>query len=161
MQRPRIPSPRPAPQNPARIPPGTARAAPGVPLPRRTCGQFPDGRAWEVSADGDGASVRMAGRTVAEAHLWSRDEQLTMEFWVDGQDLPGQVGAQLVAAAFAEPAVRDHQPVLICLPRRDGGLLEHVRRHVEGARTRAAGMSCLVEGTVCKTAPGSRVPPAS
>ena len=159
MQRPRIPSPRPAPQNPAPTRSGTTRAAPGVPLPRRTCGRFPDGRVWEVTADDEGAAVRMAGRTVAEAHLWCRGEELTMEFWIDGQDLPGQVGAQLVAAAFAEPAVHDRQPVLICLPRRDGGLLEHVRSHVDGARTRAAGMSCLVEGTVCKAVPGGPVPP--
>lgn len=130
-----------------------------MPVPRRTAGRFPDGRGWEVRTDGAGAAVLMAGRTVAEAHLWCRGEELTMEFWVDGQDLPGQVGARLVAAAFAEPAVHDHQPVLICLPRRDGGLLEHVRRHIDGARTRAAGMSCLVEGTVCKAARGGTVPP--
>lgn len=135
------------------MPRDTIPSSPAVPVPRRTVGQFPDGRGWEVIADCDGAAVRMAGRTVAEAHLWRRGDDLTMEFWVDGVDLPGQVGAQLVAAAFAEPAVHDHQPVLICLPRRDGGLLEHVRRHVDGARTRAAGMTCLVEGIVHKGTP--------
>lgn len=159
MQRPRIPYPRTESQDLVRSPHGAAPTGPSVPVPRRTCGRFPDGRPWEVTADGAGAAVLLGGRTVAEAHLWVRDEELTIEFWVDGQDLPGQVSAQLVAATFAEPAVHDHQSVLICLPRRDGGLLEHVRSHVDGARTRAAGMSCLVEGTVCKAAPSGPVPP--
>lgn len=126
-----------------------------MPVPRRALGQFPDGRAWEVTADGVGATVLMAGRPVAEAHLWRRGEDLAIEFWVDGQDLPDEVSARLVAAAFADPAVRDHQPVLICVPRRDGGLLGHVHRHLDDARTRAAGMTCLVEGTVRKDAAGS------
>ncbi len=132
--------------------PGTpALPAPAGPIgtfPRRVPGQAADGRRWELLVDPTGICAVMAGATVGEAHIWTREERLTIEFWVDGADFPYGLSAHLVDQAFAHPAVRDAQPVLICLPRRDAGLLPHVMRHVDAARTHAAGMTCLIEGTV-------------
>ena len=68
--------------------------------------------------------------------------------FMDEPDLPAELGDQLVARAFALPAVRMHRPVLVCIPQRSCGLLARARRHVQDARTRAAGVTCLLEGQV-------------
>jgi len=86
--------------------------------------------------------------TVAEAHVSERGEQIVVELWADGPDLPPELGAQLVSQAFALPGLVAHRPVLVCVPRREGAILEQARRHVEGARTRAAGVTCLIEGRI-------------
>ena len=90
----------------------------------------------------------MPGGSVAEARVSERDEQVVIEFWTDEPGLPAELGDQLVARAFALPAVRMHRPVLVCIPQRSCGLLARARRHVQDARTRAAGVTCLLEGQV-------------
>lgn len=135
--------------------------APDSPLgtfPRRIAGEASDGRRWELLVASTGISAVMAGTTVGEAHIWTGDDRLTVEFWVDGGDFPGALGAHLVEQVFAHPALGRPQPILVCLPRRDAGLLEHVLRRVTEAHTRAAGMTCLVEGTVGREAPAQPAP---
>ena len=145
-----IPEQRPAPPAPD-SPIGT--------FPRRVPGVASDGRRWELLIDPSGISAVMAGITVGEAHIWTRDQRLTIEFWVDGADFPYSLSTHLVDQAFAHPAVIRRQPVLVCLPRRDAGLLEHVLEHVAEATTHAAGMTCLIEGTVRDRPPAPPVPP--
>jgi hypothetical protein len=121
-------------------------------------GRAADGRSWELVTDAAGITAVMGAATVAEAHVWERDQEITIELWVDGADLPGALSVQLVAQAFAHPAVRAHRPVLLCIPRREGALLQQVLRRVDEARTRAAGMTCLVEGTIREDPPVPPVP---
>lgn len=125
--------------------------APDSPIgtfPRRIPGHASDGWRWELLVDASGISAVMAGTTVGEAHIWTRDERVTIEFWVDGADFPHSLSAHLVEQAFTHPAVSERRPVLVCIPRRDAGLLDHVLRHVAEAHTHAAGMTCLIEGVV-------------
>jgi hypothetical protein len=122
-------------------------------------GRAADGRTWELRFATGGIAAVMGGTTVGEVHVWAGNDRVTLEFWVDGADFPASLSAHLVEQAFADPAVRDGDPVLVCLPRRDGGLLEPVLRHVADARARAVGMTCLLEGTVRDQAPPAVVPP--
>jgi hypothetical protein len=55
---------------------------------------------------------------------------------------------RLVGEAFAHPAVRPERPILVTLPRGDSAVLEQVHAHLHGARSRVAGVTCLVEGRV-------------
>lgn len=128
-------------------------------LSQRMGGRAPDGRTWELRVGAGGIAAVMAGATVGEVHVWAGNGLVTLEFWVDGADLPASLSAHLVEQAFANPTVREGDPVLVCLPRRDGGLLEPVLRHVADARSRAVGMTCLLEGTVRDQSPPPVVPP--
>jgi hypothetical protein len=91
--------------------------------------------------------VTTAG-TVAEAHVSEPDERVVVELWSGSPDLPPELTADLVARAFALPAIRPRRPVLVCLPRRDAALLEAAHRYVRAAWTRAAGTTCLIEGRI-------------
>ncbi|MGY1642288.1 hypothetical protein ACI782_14355 [Geodermatophilus sp. SYSU D00703] len=128
------PRPRSAPTGPAR--------------PRRIPGGSPDGRRWELLVEPTGVTVVMSESAVAEAHVREPDGEVVVEFWVDGPDLPDPLSAQLAAQTFAHPAVRAHRRILVCVPRSDAVLLREARQRIEGARTRAAGTTCLVEGRV-------------
>jgi hypothetical protein len=77
-----------------------------------------------------------------------RDEQVVVEFWADGPDLPAELGIQLVSHAFSLPALRPHRPVLVCVPQYNGAVLAEARRRVDGAWTRTAGVTCLLEGRI-------------
>ena len=79
-----------------------------------------------------------------------RDEQVVVEFWVEGPGLPAELSAELVRYAFLLPAIRPHRPVLVCVPRHDGAVLAEAQRRVEGAWTRAAGVTCLLEGRIAE-----------
>ncbi|MGY1591835.1 hypothetical protein ACI79D_07655 [Geodermatophilus sp. SYSU D00708] len=125
------------------------RSAPTAPVgPRRIPGGAPDGRRWELVVEPSAVTVVMSDASVAEAHVWEPDEEVVVEFWVDGPDLPDPLSTQLVEQAFAHPAVRADRPILVCAPRQDGALVHEARRRIAGARTRAAGTTCLMEGRV-------------
>ncbi|MGY1692471.1 hypothetical protein [Geodermatophilus sp. SYSU D01105] len=136
-------------------PPRPRTAPTALARPRRIPGGTPDGRRWELLVEPTGVTVVMSAVAVAEAHVWEPDGEVVVEFWADGPDLPDPLSAQLVEQAFAHPAVRAHRPILVCAPRQDGTLVQEARRRIEGARTRAAGTTCLMEGRV---GPGPIVP---
>jgi hypothetical protein len=73
-----------------------------------------------------------------------RGEQVVLE--LPAASAPA--AAELVAAAFAHPAVRAHRPVLVVVPRGDTDLIEAVHRRVGAASSRVAGVTCLIEGRV-------------
>ncbi|MGZ4483191.1 MAG: hypothetical protein ACXVX8_13310 [Blastococcus sp.] len=131
-------------------------SSPSIPTPRspaestarRIPGHSADGRRWELLADSTGVAAVTPAGTVADAHVSERDDQVVVEFWADGTDLPHELSAELVRQAFTHPAVRADRPVLVCVPRRNGGVIADARRHVRDARTRAAGVTCLMEGLV-------------
>lgn len=117
-------------------------------LPRRTTGHCADGRPWNLRTDATSVTATTTAGTVAEAHVSERADLVVVEFWADPVDLPSTLGARLVDEAFALPAVRPDRPVLVCVSRRDGAVLEEARRHVADAHARAAGVTCLIEGRV-------------
>lgn len=128
----------------------SAGAAPsGTPGRRTAAGQ------WELVTDSTGVTAVTPAGAIAEARVSERDEQVVVEFWADPADLPRDLCVRLVTQAFSLPAVRPHRPVLVCAPRRSGAVLAHARRRVQGARTRAAGVTCLIEGRVGAAAPDS------
>ena len=134
------------------VPPSTTdQDVPGRPptaAPRTTPGRSADGRQWELrSADTGIAAVTPSG-TVAEAHVSEQEDVVVVELRADRPGLPSELSSQLVTQAFSLPAVRTHRPVLVCVPRHDGALLDHARRHVEEPRTHAAGVTCMIEGRV-------------
>lgn len=115
---------------------------------RTTVGLVADGRPWELRRETDRATAVMAGRPVGEARVSERGDLVVIELWVEEAGVPAEVPAGLVTWVFARPQVRPPRPVLVCVPRHDGGLLALARRRVRDARTRAAGGTCLVEGYV-------------
>jgi len=105
-------------------------------------------RQWQLLTDDSSVIVVSSGLTLAEARVCEPDERVVIEFWVDPSGLPAEVTEQLVEQAFARPAVRPRRPVLVCVPKRDGAVLEHADRFVSGAVVRPAGVTCLIEGYV-------------
>ena len=151
------PPPRPTPEaEPSRgRRPGPPTAPVAVPGPRRpvdtrrtTSGRSVDGRQWELLTDPTSVTAVTRRGTVAEAHVSELDEQVVVEFWADGPDLPEELSAQLVRQAFSLPAVRPHRRVLVCVPQQNGAVLAEARQCVEGAWTRTAGVTCLLEGRI-------------
>ena len=151
------PPPRPTPQagpsrtrrrEPAAAPVSVAEPRLPVDTGRRTSGRSADGRQWELLTDPSSVTAVTRRGTVAEAHVSERDEQVVVEFWADGPDLPTELSAQLVRQAFSLPAVRPRRRVLVCVPQHNGAVLAEARRRVEGAWTRTAGVTCLLEGRI-------------
>lgn len=108
----------------------------------------PNPRRWDLIIERDAVAAVTGSETIAEVHIWERDELVILEFWVDGVDAPLALSVELVEQVFAHPAVQAHDPVLACVPRHRRELLEQACRHIEDARTRGAGMTCLIEGRV-------------
>ena len=143
------------------VSPPQRTSSPTVPadgLPRRTSGRSADGRGWELLTDPGGVTAVTSTGTVGEARVSVRGEQVVVELWADGPDLPPELGAQVVDEAFLLAAVEAHRPVLVCVLQRDGALLDQARRHVQGARTRAAGVTCLIEGRIGEDPPSTPAP---
>ena len=157
-----------APPHPGRPPSGrtpvAAAIAPEprspVDAPRTTVGRAADGRQWELRIGPSGVTAVTRRGTVAEAHVSERNEQVVVEFWAEGPDQPAELSIQLVAQAFSLPAVRPHRPVLVCVPQHNGAVLAEARRRLEGAWTRTAGVTCLLEGRIGEgpSAPPGAVP---
>jgi hypothetical protein len=126
----------------------TTRSIPVPAFPRRLPGRAADGRRWELLTARQSVTAVTAAGTVAEAHVSERADVVVLEFWTDTTGLPAELPAQLVDATFTLPAVRPHRPVVVCVPQRDGNLLAQARRRVADARTRSAGVTCLIEGRV-------------
>jgi hypothetical protein len=103
---------------------------------------------WELSSDDVTVTARTPAGPVAEARVSESGERVVVEFWAQPPALPRELAADLVARAFALPAVRPRRPVLLCVPRCDGELLLQARRFVQRAEVRAAGTTCLIEGIV-------------
>jgi hypothetical protein len=149
-----------------KVSPPTRPSPPSVPtqriasgeFPRRTSGRSADGRRWELLTDPGGVTAVTSTGTVGEARVSVRGEQIVVELWADGPDLPPELGAQVVNEAFSLPAVEAHRPVLVCVLQRDGALLDEARRHVQDARTRAAGVTCLIEGRIGEDPPSTPAP---
>jgi hypothetical protein len=117
-------------------------------FPRRIRGRAGDGRAWELLTSRSGVEVLTEAGRLAEAQVAEEVDRVVVDIraWLRG--LPPDVGARLVGQAFAHPAVRADRPVLVILPRGESAVLEEVQSHVAGARSRVAGVTCLVEGRV-------------
>ncbi len=105
-------------------------------------------RRWELVVDPEAVALVTGAVTFAEAHIWERDGQVILEFWFDGAEVPSAPVVELVERAFAHPAVQPDARVLACVPRREAGLLEQARRHIQDASTRTVGLTCLLEGRV-------------
>lgn len=106
------------------------------------------GHPWELLSSSAGVAVVGAGGRVAEAQVADEPGRVVVDVRSEWQGLPAEVGARLVAQAFAHPAAQAHRPVLVVLPRGESAVLEEVRRHVWGARVRVAGVTAIVEGRV-------------
>ena len=109
---------------------------------------------WELSSDGCSVTARTPSGPVAEARVSESGQRVVVEFWSQAGALPRDLARDLVARAFTLPSVRPRRPVLVCIPRCDGALLEQARRFVQRPEVRAAGTTCLMEGVV-----GSALPP--
>jgi hypothetical protein len=109
------------------------------------------GRRWVLRNDENTVTAVTTDGTVAEARVSEPDERVVVELWASPSDLPPELVTDLVARAFALPAMRPHRAVLVCVPRRDAALLEQAHQHVRAAWTRAAGTTCLIEGRIGTT----------
>src|SRR6185369_1558634 len=116
-------------------------ADPLATFPRRIRGQANDGRPWELLTSRTGvAAVGEAGR-LAEAEVAEEPGRVVVDIRPESLGLPAELVGRLVGEAFAHPAVRAERPVLVTLPRGDSAVLEAVRAHVDGARSRVAGVT--------------------
>jgi hypothetical protein len=126
-------------------------ADPLATFPRRIRGHGPDGRAWELLTSRTGVSVVSEVGRLAEAEVAEEPGRVVVDIRADLPGLPADVVARLVGSAFEHPAVRAERPILVTLPRGDSAVLEEVQAHLDGARARVAGVTCLVEGRVRAT----------
>ena len=120
-------------------------------FPRRIRGRAGDGRSWELLTSRTGVAVVGEAGRLAEVRVGDEGERVVVDFRASLSGLPADIGARLVGEAFAHPAVRADRPILVSLPRGESTVLEEVRTRLVGARSRVAGVTCLVEGTVRAT----------
>jgi hypothetical protein len=123
-------------------------AAPLATFPRRIQGHGEDGRPWELLTSRTGVAVLGETGRLAEAQVAEEPDRVVVDIRPDLLGLPAEVVARLVGEAFAHPAVRAERPILVTLPRGDSAVLEEVQAHLDDARSRVAGVTCLVEGRV-------------
>jgi hypothetical protein len=123
-------------------------ADPLATFPRRIRGHSGDGRHWELLTSRTGVAVVGESGRLAEAEVAEESDRVVLDIRPELLGLPADVVARLVGEAFAHPAVRAQRPILVTLPRGDSAVLEEVQAHLEGARSRVAGVTCLVEGRV-------------
>jgi hypothetical protein len=112
-------------------------------------------RRFRLEVDRTGVVMRAGTGPLAEAHVAEDADRLVVNLWAE-PGVPDDVRAHLLQEVFALPVVREHRPVLVALPRGESTVLEWVRDHLEGARSRVAGATCLVEGRVRGATPSSR-----
>src|SRR3954447_6859680 len=138
------------PSPPDRPAPTTA-TDPLATFPRRIRGYGEDGRPWELLTSRTGVSVVGEAGRLAEPEVAEESDRVVVDIRPELLGLPAEVVARLVGEAFAHPAVRARRPILVTLPRGDSTVLDEVHAHLDGARSRVAGVTCLVEGTVRRT----------
>jgi hypothetical protein len=126
-------------------------ADPLATFPRRIRERGDDGRPVELLTSRTGVAVVGEGGRLAEAQVAEEPDRVVVDIRPELFGLPADVVARLVEETFAHPAVRAERPVLVTLPRGESAVLEEVRAHLDGARSRVAGVTCLVEGTVRTT----------
>src|SRR3954451_4848341 len=120
-------------------------------FPRRIRGHSGDGRSWELLTSRTGVSVIGEVGRLAEAQVAEETDRVVVDIRPELLGLPADLVTRLVNSAFAHPAVRARRPILVTLPRGDSAVLQEVEAHVEGASSRVAGVTCLVEGRVRAT----------
>ena len=124
-----------------------AAADPLATFPRRIRGHCGDGRSWEMLTSRTGVSVFGEIGPLAEAQVAEETDRVVVDIH-ELLGLPADLVTRLVGEAFAHPAVRAQRPILVTLPRGDSAVLQEVEAHVDGALSRVAGVTCLVEGRV-------------
>ena len=117
-------------------------------FPRRIRGRARDGRSWELLTSRSGVAVMGEVGRLAEVQVAEERDRVVLDIWAEAPGLPDDLGVRLVGQAFAHPALWAERPILVTLPRGESAVLEEVRAHLDGARSRVAGVTCLVEGTV-------------
>ena len=117
-------------------------------FPRRIRGHSGDGRSWELLPSRTGVSAVGETGRLAAAQVAEETGRVVLDIRPELLGLPADLVTRLVGEAFAHPAVRAQRPVLVTLPRGDSAVLQEVEAHVDGALSRVAGVTCLVEGRV-------------
>jgi len=117
-------------------------------FPRRIRGHSGDGRSWELLTSRTGVSVVGETGRLAEAQVAEETGRVVVDIRPELLGLPADLVTRLVGEAFAHPAVRAQRPILVTLPRGDSAVLQEVEAHLDGALSRVAGVTCLVEGRV-------------
>jgi hypothetical protein len=123
-------------------------ADPLATFPRRIRGHSGDGRSWELLTSRTGVAVVGETGPVAEAQVADEPDRVVVDIHAELVGVPVDVVSRLVGEAFAHPAVRAQRAILVTLPRGDSAVLEEVQAHLDGASSRVAGVTCLVEGRV-------------
>ena len=88
------------------------------------------------------------GHTLATADVLDDESAVRVSFNVSHGHLPMTVRRELVDAVFELPLMRDSRTVLASVPLGDVDLLKGLEAHCAVVSTRAAGSTCLVDGTV-------------
>ena len=95
--------------------------------------------------------VHVAGRSVAQATVIDDGEELRLRITIAGGPVPRAARRDVVRLAFAVPGVGAGREVHACVPLGDAELLDQLSRRLVHVRTRAAGSTCLVDGTTPRT----------
>ena len=143
-----VPTPVDRPEPNFVVDPAAPSAPPAGSGPLATFPRRIDGRAWELLTSRAGVTAMGGAGRLAVAQVAEDRERVVVDIRPDVPVLPADLGALLVAQAFAHPAVRARRPALVTLPRGESGVLEEVLAHLDGASARVAGVTCLVEGRV-------------
>jgi hypothetical protein len=126
-------------------------ADPLATFPRRIREHGDDGRPLELLTSRTGVAIVGEAGPLAEAQVAEESDRVVVDIRAEFFGLPADVVARLVGQTFAHPAVRAERPILVTLPRGESAVLEEVQAHLAGARSRVAGVTCLVEGRVRAT----------
>jgi hypothetical protein len=88
------------------------------------------------------------GHKVATAEVRESGAAVRVSFSVSHGHLPMRVRRELVDAVFQLPLMQHSRTVLASVPLGDVDLLNGLRAHCVAVSTRAAGSTCLVDGTL-------------
>lgn len=113
--------------------------------------------AWPATAEAGAVNeqlhflITVGTGPVATADVTRHGGDVDVHFHVDGGHAPPGTRARLMAQVFARPELRGCRRLHASMPIGDAELLEELRRRCSAQSTRAAGASCLIEGSLDAT----------
>lgn len=93
-------------------------------------------------------TVEERGTPIAQADVSIERECVCVTFHLDAGHLPVGVRPELVDSVFSLPDIEDHSILEAAIPLGDTVLLDALRERCSSVTTRAAGATCLIEGTI-------------
>lgn len=92
--------------------------------------------------------VRVDGVPVASATIVDDGADVQLRIEIIDTHAPARARRELMEKAFRLPALRRPRRISVSIPLGEPDLLASVAKHLDELRSRAAGVTCLIEGVV-------------